>query len=417
MYKLHTHCRACGYATSGANGIKVGPQSEKLVEVFDLGIQPLANDFCAPSEERAGYAPLKVLFCPRCTLAQLSAVVRPDILYSKYLYVTSQSETMRRHFEAIGKTMQEEQPFTSLLEIGSNDGTLLRHFAAQGVKVAGIDPAENLADIARKQAIPTVTGTFNTETAERVTAACHTGFDVILARHVFGHVDDWREFIDCLAIPSHKNTIACIEVPYVKDLLERGEFDTIYHEHLSYLGIKPMQALLKDSPFRLQRIVQFSIHGGALLLILRRRDSYEAANPEVARFEDAENITVDSWKAFQSKANENIQALKSFVSWANMEKKRVVGYGASAKSTVWVNACNFTRKNLEFITDTTPQKLFKLSPGTDIPIVDEGAILRELPDYAICFAWNFRTEILSKNERARSKGVKFVFPIPALEVV
>jgi hypothetical protein len=418
MYKNHTRCRACSYGPKlGAEGIKAGTSQEHLVPVFDLGVQPLANDFAGPNEAHAGYAPLKVMFCPKCTLAQLSVTVQPDILYRRYSYVTSQTATMRQHFEALDKAITEEQPFDSLLEIGSNDGTLLRHFAAKGVKVAGIDPAENLADIARKQGIPTVTGMLSAETAQLAMSNTKEGFDLILARHVFCHVDDWREFIDCLAIPSHHNTLVGIEVPYVADLLERGEFDTIYHEHTSYLSIKAVQALLQDSPFNLHGIVRFPIHGGAILLMLRRKDFGKPPLPSVDEYRSKENISPETWQAFAAKAHTNINALKDFVHARRAEGKRVVGYGASAKSTVFVNACRFTRKDIDFITDTTPQKLWKLSPGTDIPIVDQGAILRELPDYAICFCWNFRTEVLETNALALEKGVKFVFPVPTLEVV
>lgn len=416
MYQLHNQCRACGYAAPGASGIK-RVTSESLVPVFDLGVQPLANDFASADEEHAGYAPLKVLRCPRCTLAQLSVVVRPDILYSRYLYVTSQSETMRQHFHSLSRTLREIQSFDTLLEIGSNDGTLLRHFAGQGVKVVGIDPAENLAEIARKVGIPTVTGVFNVATAKSSLFGVAKGFDVILARHVFCHVDDWREFIESLAVVSHRDTLIGIEVPYVVELLEKGEFDTIYHEHLSYLSIGAMNALLSDSPFRLHRIVRFPIHGGAILLLLRRSDHDSGADASVSDYADNECVTEERWKQFAQKAEDNITALKLFVNKAREEKKRVVGFGASAKSTVWMNACHFTRKDIEFITDTTPQKLYKLSPGTDVPIVDEGAILRELPDYAICFAWNFRDFVLQNNALAREKGVKFVFPIPELAVV
>jgi novobiocin biosynthesis protein NovU/D-mycarose 3-C-methyltransferase len=416
MYKLHSYCRACGFGKPGANGVKAAP-ADKLIEAFDLGIQPLSNDFCGLTDEQGGYAPLKVMYCPNCSLAQLSVVVRPDILYSKYLYVTSQSKTMQTHFGRLSEVIRQEGECNSLLEIGSNDGTLLKYFAAQGIKVVGIDPAENLTESARKQGIPSVTGVFNVKSAQHAAELCPGGFDVILARHVFCHVDDWKEFVNALAIPAKKQTAVYIEVPYGKDLLERGEFDTIYHEHLSYLTVKSVKALLVDSPFRLQAIFKFPIHGGALLLELRSVDNTTPVHPSVAEFLLAENITEKTWADFSKLANQNIVALSAFIWKARSEGRQVVGLGASAKSTVWVNACHLTRKDMAFITDTTPQKLWKFSPGTDIPIVDEGALLRELPDYAVCFAWNFRDEILEKTEPARSKGVKLVFPVPKLEVV
>lgn len=420
MYKNHSRCRACNYGPKlGAEGIKAGPDTQQLVPVFDLGIQPLANDFVGPTEDHSGYAPLKVLCCPRCGLGQLSVVVNPSVLYSHYLYVTSQSDTMRQHFDALYTTLSEQGPLGSLLEIGSNDGALLRHFADKWVKGLGIDPAENLAEEACNRKVPTIVDNFNRDSSHRANSIRPEGFDVILARHVFCHVDNWKEFVDCLAIPSHKDTIVAIEVPYAKDLLDRGEFDTIYHEHLSYLTIRSVVALLKDSPFNLYRIVRYPIHGGAILLMLTRKDSglYREPHPSVATMLAEENITPESWEPFTTKAHTNINVLKDFVAAQRHAGKRVVGFGASAKSTVFVNACKFTRRDIAFITDTTQGKLWKLSPGTDIPIVDEGAILRELPDYAICFAWNFREFILKNNETARSHGVKFVFPIPSLEIV
>lgn len=413
MYQPHTHCRACGLGKPGAQGIKANA-TNSLIPVFDLGIQPLANDFCGPYEERAGYAPLKVLLCPRCKLAQLSVVVRPEILYAKYSYVTSNSDTMVKHFDALDKVIREETDGRRLLEIGSNDGRMLAFFQSRNMVVCGIDPADNLAAVARSQGLRTITGLFDPHTAS--IAAAEGLPDVVLARHVFCHVDDWKAFINCLSLVSHPETVIGIEVPHAHDMLERGEFDTIYHEHTSYLSIRSMQALLEDSPFRMFRVEHFPIHGGAILLLLRRKDSNNVGC-SIEHHLESEQVDESAWKSFSLRARENISSLKEFVSTQRANGKSVCGFGASAKSTVWVNACGFSRKDLLFITDTTLHKQWKLSPGTDIPIVDEGAILRELPDYAVCFAWNFRNEILEKNALARSKGVKFVFPIPELEIV
>jgi novobiocin biosynthesis protein NovU/D-mycarose 3-C-methyltransferase len=421
MYKPHLRCRACGYGPKlGAEGTKTGGNNERLIPVFDLGVQPLANDFRNEREERAGYAPLKVMFCPRCTLAQLSVVVRPEILYANYSYVTSPSETMRNHFTELTKALLSEITFTSALEIGSNDGAYLEYLSSKGgIVTCGIDPADNLAHIAREKGIPTITGTFRRESAERSLKVCKTGYDLIVARHVFCHVDDWRQFIDDLAIPSHKETLVAIEVPYVLDLLERGEFDTIYHEHLSYLSLKSFTALLADSPWQLHKVLRFAIHGGATLLLLRRKDYGQPPDPGVAiqLGMEQEILKIEKWQEFSERAHSNMVALKDFVADARKRGKTVAAMGASAKSTVWINACGFTRKDIAFITDTTPQKQWKLSPESDIPIVDEGAILRELPDYLICCCWNFGAEVIAKNQLAISKGVHIVFPVPKLEIV
>lgn len=413
MYLARTQCRACGFARP-ADGTK-SPNKEKLVPVFDLGVQPLANDFCSPNEEQAGYAPLKVMFCPNCTLGQLSVEVKPEILYRRYSYVTSNSDTMLRHFGSIAHLLAGQTPGKRMLEIGSNDGRMLSFFQKQGYTVQGIDPAANLAETAKQQLIPTVVGMFNEETAKEATQ--DGPFDAVLARHVFCHVKDWQDFIRCLALVTHKDSVVAIEAPYACDMLERGEFDTIYHEHTSYMTVRAMQALLEHLPFKLHRLQHFPIHGGAMMLLLRREDYGRDPDNSVAYHLKKEKADLETWGRFSQLAHANLAALKGFVASQRAVNKRVVGFGASAKCTVWVNACGFTRNDMEFVTDNTPGKQYKLVPGSDIPIVDEGALLRELPDYAVCCAWNYRLEILEKNALARSKGVKFIFPIPHLEVV
>ena len=417
MYHLHHACRACGYGPKlGAEGVKLTRGDERLQEVFSLGLQPLANSFSTDRDEQSGFAPLDVLFCPRCGLAQLSVVVKPEILYSHYLYVTSPSQTMALHFAALTRKLAEQTTFGSVLEIGSNDGAFLRTLK-DDFEVMGIDPAANLTAKAIGERIPTICGVFNRDTAEQALAKHGGGFDLVVARHVFCHVDDWRGFMDSLALVLNADGLVAIEVPYVKDLLDRGEFDTIYHEHTSYLNVRAFNALLQDSPFVLQRIESFPIHGGAIVLMLRRRDYGAPIHESVTSYLLQENITADTWKEFSRKAKANMGALINFIVQVRKEGKRVAGMGASAKSTVWVNAIKLTRADMDFVTDTTQQKLWKLIPGSNIPIVDEGAILRELPDYLVLFAWNYEQECIRKNLRYLERGGRIVVPVPELHVV
>lgn len=410
MYKLHTHCRACGHGKPGAQGIKAAP-TDKLIEVLDLGVQSLANDFCKDGEPRAGYAPLKVLFCPKCSLAQLSVVVDPSILYRHYNYVTSPSNMMREHFKTLISDIGQETRGMNVLEIGSNDGRLLNMMKeGGGYTVTGIDPAENLAAIAESHGVPTRVGFFGSETAINLSQ-----YDVIIARHVFCHVDDWRDFVRGLELVCHQESLICIEAPYAGDTITNCEFDTIYHEHLSYLTLKAVKALLADTSLQLHRVIHYPIHGGAILLMIRHRDF--KCKPWQGTESDAENITVDHWKDFSEHAQDQIDRLKATVQTFRAQGKTVAGLGASAKSTVWINACGFSRRDISFIADNTPQKQYTFSPGTDIPVTDEGAILRELPDYVILWAWNYRSECLEKFSLARSKGVKFIVPVPKIEVV
>lgn len=407
MYKPHTVCRACGYGTNpNAPGSKCQPFTQRLLPVFDLGLQPLANDFCNETEERSGFAPLEVLYCPNCTLAQLSVVVRPEILYSKYNYVTSKSEMMRRHFEHLWKAIREECAPKEVLEIGSNDGDFLAYIKANGAeRVLGIDPAMNLVKLAEAQGVPTVPAVFDPEIAGKIGP-----FDCIIARHVFCHADDWLGFMQACEICTTESGCVVIEVPYCGDTLRGLEFDQCYHEHLSYLTLRAMAALLRRTRFEIVNIVRVSIHGGSIVLFLRKRGSPFPNRKIVEEFIEDENITVDDWKRFQTDCARKIKSLREVVERVVNHGKLVCGYGAAAKSTVWVNACKFRRTEVAFICDNTPQKQWKYSPGSDIPITDEGALLRDRPGYAILFAWAFTDEIISKNSQWIEGGGRFIVP-------
>jgi novobiocin biosynthesis protein NovU/D-mycarose 3-C-methyltransferase len=419
MYKLHTHCRSCDYAHHDLpSGIKASASDEKLIPVFDLGRQPLANAFAGPNDVHSPFYPLEVLLCPRCNLAQLSVVVPTATLYSNYAYTTSNSDTMRQHFGELWAEVGKECTPESVVEIGSNDGLFLAYAREHGADaVCGIDPGENLVELARGRGIHTFCGVFDEGTAG-MARACVPPVDVVIARHVFNHVDDWRAFVKALDILCHRDSLVVIEVPYILDLLTRVEFDTVYHEHLSYLNVKAMEYLLGGTPFVIHRIVKFPVHGGSIAIMIRRRDSDKPRCPSVRHFREAEStLNADAWKVFSVNAYTHIQNLGTQVIDLLANSKTVAGYGASAKSTVWLNAMGFTRKEVKFICDSTPGKWHKESPGTGIPITDEGALLREMPDYAILFSWNYEEEILTKNKLWREKGGKFIVPIPELRIV
>ena len=422
MFKPHTYCRACGYAKpTGLDGIKAQGHNERLLPAFSLGLQPLANDFAKPWEERAGYAPLEVLLCPRCGLGQLSVVVRPDVLYSRYLYVTSPSETMRQHFFTIWGDMAIQRATVprTVLEIGSNDGLLLRFALEHGAKdVLGVDPSANLGEVARKAGVPTFTTLFNQHTAGILKDCSPVGNapELIIARHVLCHVDDWADFFAGLDMLAGPETLIAIETPYAGDTLANTEFDQVYHEHLSFLTVRAVVAVLAGTGLELVKVTRYPIHGGAVMLSIRRK-GVAAIDPSVGEFLAAETDWPGQWAAFSQRAHRLVGELKGQVRLWREAGKTVAGLGASAKSTVWVNAAGFTRRDLAFIADSTPGKWYTTSPGSDIPITDEGAILRELPDYVICFAWNYAVEIAAKNALARSKGVRLVFPVPRIEIV
>lgn len=398
MYRSVTSCRAC--------------ESARLTPVFNLGIQPLANDFCSADEEHAGYAPLKVLFCEACTLAQLSVVVDPLLLYRQYNYITSNSDSMARHFCTLANDIEHQQKATgSVLEIGSNDGRFLAYLKERGFgPVLGLDPADNLSGLARARGVETLSYLLTRASAEQA-AGILGKVDNIIARHVFCHVDDWHEFLSSCEAIAHEDTLICLEVPYVYDLLKKAEFDTIYHEHTSYLSIEAMVAALKSTNLTLEDIRRYPVHGGAILLMIRKGRRWPGAPP------DEVQIKAEDWRMFANKSQTKIAQLKSFVESLVQNGKTVAGYGASAKSTVWISACGFTERQIGFIADNTPQKIGKFSPGTMIPIVDEKDLLQLMPDYCVMFAWNFRDDVIEKNQEYLKAGGRFIVPSPELEVI
>ena len=402
MYTDHHTCRACG--------------NKELIPVFDLGVQPLANDFRKPGESRNGFAPLKVLFCQKCTLAQLSAVVDPTLLYEDYAYVTSPSETMRRHFNRLTSEIGTESGNGSLVEIGSNDGLFLKHLSDAGWRqLIGIDPAINLSPVASARGVKTISSLFDEQAAKDALRILGE-VDAVVARHVFAHIDDWKQFIRNLEIMSNTHTTVYLECPYCLDMMNNGEWDTIYHEHLSFITIKAMEALLEGTKFHLHRVTAYTVHGGAIVMTLRRNDLTGQRDRSVDDYLQRENITRENWSAFRYRSFDQMAELLNKLNQLNQNGHTICGYGASAKSTVAISRGGFSDL-IQFITDTTPQKQGRLSPGTNIPIVPQEELLKRQPDYAVCFAWNYRTEILHANEEYLNRGGHFIFFVPQLEVV
>lgn len=384
MYKLHTKCRVCG--------------NTNLESVADFGATPLANDFKTKSEEHCGFAPLDVLFCDSCSLAQLSVVVNPKILYSNYSYVSSNSKTMVSHMEQLISDIKSESSIRSVLEIGSNTGVFLRLISGKGASyVHGIDPAQNLAKISTEIGIPTTVGFWSRKLAEQ---SGIRSVDVVIARHVFAHVDDWREFIDALEVVTWEKSLVVIEVPYVGNLLKGNEWDSVYHEHLSYVSIRSINRLLRGTRWQLSSVKRYSIHGGSIALFLRRRSNSDRT------------VMDDVFESKQFKHSSNGWKSMASTMMSELSKgpvRRVFGYGAPAKATLWTSHLGLSSKHVEFVHDETPQKQGRFMPGTDIPVID-GRDRMKLFDTGIIFAWNFADEIIRKEEWFEKQGGRFIVP-------
>jgi novobiocin biosynthesis protein NovU/D-mycarose 3-C-methyltransferase len=397
----HTHCRIC---------------DTELGEPFlDFGDFPLANSFLdSPDEFDDEEAfPLAVCSCPDCGYMQLDFVVPPEILYRDYIYVSGTSETVRRHADDLADKFGGEGRF--VVEIASNDGTVLKAFQKQGARVLGIEPALNIAEMAEAAGISTVPEFFDAATAAEV-AAEYGRADVMIARHVFAHVDDSRDFLTGVRNLLADDGTMWIEVPYVGELLEHNEFDTIYHEHLSYVAVGPVARLCEDLDLKVVDVEPISLHGGSILIGIQHAATDTEPSERLREFLQTEECEgycdperhrkfadeVRSWKA----------QFEDFVKGLRDDGAKLVGYGAAAKANTLLCWCPDVAAELEVIFDRSPLKSDKYTPGTHIPVRPPD----EWPDYEathmVILAWNFAEEIRRQMRPFGEAGGEFVVPIP-----
>jgi novobiocin biosynthesis protein NovU/D-mycarose 3-C-methyltransferase len=412
MIRERTNCRTCG--------------SKNLTLVLDLGKTALANDFLDPAEA-ATYnvcLPLRLCICRDCSLPQLADTVDPEVLYSRYAYVSSNSKTMDSHLTEQCEHLLKVGGWSGkprVLEIASNTGIYLKKFKERGCEVVGVEPAGNISELAVNSGIATRTEFFNAANAKGIAAQWGKA-DLILGRHVFAHIDDLKDLLAGLDAISHEGTLIAFEVPYAVDFFEKTEFDTIYHEHLSYVSARAVEALVQGSPFFLQRIDHYPIHGGSILFQLRRRiggtvPRHKSVDEFLAK-EDALRLhDPESWKPFAARVKKIQTDLANFVRNLRGSGKRVIGYGASAKGNTLINTAGLTAKDLDYIIDNTPFKQNKLAPGSLIPVRPPETLLRDQPDFAVIFAWNFAAEIVSREVEYQKRGGRFIIPIPELKLV
>jgi novobiocin biosynthesis protein NovU/D-mycarose 3-C-methyltransferase len=396
-----------------------------LALVLDLGKTPLANDFLPPGEmsQYSTFLPLRLCVCRDCSLVQLMDTVSADVLYSSYAYVTSTSRTMDAHLTAQCRHLLQICGFVRqprVLEIASNTGLCLKKFQLSGCQVLGVEPAANIGQLAIKDGIPTRIEFFNAATA-RIIREEWGKADLILGRHVFAHINDLQDLLAGLESVSHPGTTVAFEVPYLVDFFNGIQFDTIYHEHLSYISAQAIEALVSHSPFLLQRIDHYPIHGGCILFHLRLRAAnapvHESVRLALETEHDLRLSDPAAWKPFVRQVRRIQAELPLLIRRLKANDKRIIGYGASAKGNTLLNTCGLTSKDLDYIIDNTPFKQNKVTPGSWIPIRPPEWLMRDRPDYALILAWNFAPEIIQREAAYQKAGGRFILPIPEPKVV
>ena len=412
MIQERTNCRTCG--------------AKRLELILDLGKTPLANDFLAV-EEVKNYStrlPLRLVLCTNCSLVQLADTVDPKVLYSRYAYVTSNSKTMDAHLSAQRDHLLANGGFENkhprVMEIASNTGLFLQKFKEKGCEVLGVEPAQNISAVAVQSGVPTRCEFFTAENAKGIRADWGAA-DLILGRHVFAHIDDLKGLLAGLEAVSHAKTLIAFEVPYLVDFFKNTEYDTVYHEHLSYVSVKSLMALTEGTPFFVQRIDHYPIHGGSILFHLRHRSAGVAVHASVGEALKAEEALRLSeratWADFEKRVRHIQEALPALLRDLKAKGKRIIGYGASAKGNTLLNTCGLTTKELDYIIDNTPFKQNKVAPGSWLPIRPPETLVQDQPDYAVILAWNFATEIIRREQEFQARGGRFIIPIPEPQIV
>lgn len=405
-----TRCRSCGG----------GP----LTPILSLGRTPLANALLTADQLALPEPlyPLDLAGCPACSLVQLAETVPPEALFREYVYFSSFSETMLAHAESLARGLiatRKLGPESLVVEAASNDGYLLRHYREAGIPTLGVEPAENVARVAvERHGIPTLVEFFGKGPAERLRAEGRRA-DVIHAHNVLAHVPDPNDFVAGLATLLADDGTVIVEVPYLVDMVDHCEFDTIYHEHVFYYSLHALVALFGRHGLAVVDVERIAIHGGSLRLTIAHAPREQApAVGELLHFERARGVdTPDFCRNFSLRVAELRNELTGLLARLKAEGQSLAAYGASAKGSTLLNAFGIGRETLDFVVDRSTVKQGRFTPGTHLEIRPPEALLESMPDAVLLLTWNFAAEILAQQEEYRRRGGRFILPVPRVAVL
>ncbi|MCW9023540.1 MAG: class I SAM-dependent methyltransferase [Gammaproteobacteria bacterium] len=412
-YKELDHCRVC--------------KNTDLTTYLDLGNMPLVNSYVTADDDEkpCDRYPLAINYCPECSMSQLSIVVDPSIMFKNYFYRSSISQTFVNHCAEYAENSARRFSFREsdlVVDIASNDGACLREFKKQGVKVLGVDPAENLAKIAIESGVPTVAKFWNADTAKQLLAD-HGKAKMITAMNVFAHVDDLDSFLTGVNTLLDDDGVFAIECPYMFNFMTNTEFDTTYHEHLSYFLLKPIKHLVERHGFEVFDVMTMNIHGGSIRVYVKKKTSkawdicYQNIDKLLLMEEETGFHKLNTYMHF-SEAVKNIKEdMVNLIRSLKAEGKKIAAYGASAKGNILSNYCGLGKSDIDYIIDDTPEKQGYLAPGHHIPIVAFEQLKKDPPDFLILLAWNFSHELMNKTSAYQGEGGKYIIPIPQVKIV
>lgn len=405
-------CRFCG---------------SKLEHVFvDLGMSPLCESFRSLRQlnEMEPFYPLRVYICSECYLVQLPRHVNPDAIFTEYAYFSSFSDSWLAHAECYVDMMVRRFRLASgsfVVEIASNDGYLLQYFVKRDIPVLGIEPAANVAEVAVKKGIPTDARFFGAETAREMLGRGLRP-DLLLGNNVLAHVPEINDFVEGLKILLGENGVITMEFPHLMRLIEQNQFDTIYHEHFSYLSLLAVERIFAAHGLVLFDVEELPTHGGSLRIYACHSSCTRyAPSPRLAALRAKESAarldTLEGYSAFSLRVERTKRDLLSFLIDAKREGKSIVGYGAPGKGNTLLNYCGIRTDFLDYTVDRNPYKHGKFLPGTGVPICPVSRIDETRPEYVLILPWNLKGEIVEQMKHIRDWSGKFIVPIPEVSLI
>ena len=406
------HCRFCAAA---------------LERTFvDLGTSPLCQRHVTPDrfDEAEAFYPLHVYVCGRCFLVQLPEYVSPKEIFSDYAYFSSYSQTWLNHVRNYAARMVKKLELdgtSQVIEIASNDGYLLQYFRQLGVPVLGVEPAANVAEVAVGRGIPTVVRFFGRSAARHILGE-HGRADLLLGNNVLAHVPDINDFVGGMKILLAEGGIITMEFPHLMQLVAQNQFDTIYHEHFSYLSLMTVEQIFAAHGLTLFDVEELPTHGGSLRIYARHTaDQAKAITNRLVdlrqREQEAGMRSMGYYQDFGKNVQETKRKLLSFLISAKSEGKSIAGYGAPGKGNTLLNYCGIRTDFVDYTVDRSPHKQGNFLPGTRIPICHPDRIRQTRPDYVLILPWNLKDEIMEQMADIRGWGGKFIVPIPQVQVL
>ncbi len=405
-----TLCRFCG--------------AELSHEFADLGMSPLSNAYIKAEQldRPEPFFPLKAYVCAECLLVQLPAMESPENIFSDYAYFSSYSDSWLAHARAYCQAMIERLGLdgtTGVVEIASNDGYLLQYFQEAGVPVLGVEPAANVAEVARAKGIETVCRFFGVAAAHDL-AAERPKPKLLLGNNVLAHVPDLNDFVAGLKVLLAAGGTVTMEFPHLLRLIDGNQFDTIYHEHFSYFSLLTAQRVFAAAGLTIFDVEELTTHGGSLRIYARHSEEGTEPGPRVVHLVATEREygldRLETYARFAEQVRQTKRALLAFLIRAREENKRVAGYGAPAKGNTLLNYCGVRTDFIDYTVDRSPHKQGLFLPGTHIPIHAPDRIRETRPDYVLILPWNLKDEIIAQMSHVREWGGRFVIPIPRVEL-